>query len=72
MVKQFFLSHWCDPGQSAPESNGNEKLFYIPQSSRTGDSLSDAIYCYIQDTHLVGYPPAEMQSAYSVVIFMCV
>ena len=53
--------------QSGPESNGNEGVFHISQSSRTEVSLSDSLVSYPK--HLVGegrsYPPAEMQSAYS-------
>ena len=30
-------------GQSEPGSNGNEEVLHIPQSSRTGTSLSDIV-----------------------------
>ena len=33
-------------GQSGPGSNGNERVFHIPQSSRTGASLSDCLVSY--------------------------
>ena len=32
---------------SGPGSKGNEKVFHIPQSSRTGVSLSDRVLRYI-------------------------
>ena len=33
-------------GQSGPESNGNEGILYIPQSSRNGASSSDGLVLY--------------------------
>ena len=30
-------------GQSGPESNSNQGVLYIPQSSRSGDSPSDTV-----------------------------
>ena len=55
--------------QSEPGSNGNEGVLYIPQSSRTGASPSDVVYCHIQNTcwGVVGsYSSVEIQSAYSI------
>ena len=43
MIKQFYLIH-TTPGQGGPESNGDEGVLYIPQSSKTGASPSDAVY----------------------------
>ena len=36
---------------SRPESNGNEMVLYIPQSSRRGAPPSDTVSSHIQDTH---------------------
>ena len=35
--------------QSGLRINGNEGVFHIPQTFRTGDSPSDAVLCYTQD-----------------------
>ena len=40
--------------KGGPESNDNEGIFYIPQSTRTGASQSDAVLCDIQDTRWGG------------------
>ena len=62
------LSGATTQGQNGPGSNDNEKVLHIPQSSRTGASLSD---CFVlHPRHLLecvrgSYPSAEMQSAYS-------
>ena len=37
------------PGKGGPESNGNESVIYIPQSTRTLVSPSDAILCHMHD-----------------------
>ena len=53
-------------GQSGPESNGNEGVLNIPQSSMTGASLSNGLVSYPEQ--LVGresYSSAAIQSAYS-------
>ena len=51
-IKQLNSSLWLrdgaltgttNPGQSEPESTGNERVFHIFQSSRTGTSPSDAV-----------------------------
>ena len=66
-IDRTFLSA-TTPGQSEPESNGNEGVLFIPQSSSiTGTSPSD---CYIQDTHWRewSYPSAEKQTMYSTPI----
>ena len=57
------LSGATTPAQSELESNGNEEVLCIPQSSRiTGTSPSDYLVSYLG--HLLGrgsYPFAEMQ-----------
>ena len=62
------LKSTTSPGQSGPESNGNEKVLYIPQYFRTGTSPSDNLVSY-QETHRRdgkgSYFSAEMQSVYS-------
>ena len=66
-VKEFYLtlSSATTLGQSGPRSNGNERVFCIPQRSCiTGASLSDCLMSY-QDTHLWNLTPLQMQSAYS-------
>ena len=46
------LTDTTTPGQSRPESNGNEGVHYIPQSSRSGASLSDGlVVCSIHLLH---------------------
>ena len=53
-------------GLSGPGSNGNERVFHIPQcSSNTGTSPSDYLVSYPR--HSLGrgsYPAAEKQSMY--------
>ena len=51
------MTHWRDPNryyttpdQSGPESNSNDGVLHIPESSRTGASLSEAVLCHIKDT----------------------
>ena len=39
------LTGTTNPGQSGPESNGNDGV-----NSRTGASSSDAVYCHTQNT----------------------
>ena len=41
------LSGATNPGQSGPETDGNEGIFHIVQSS----SITRASDCHIQDTH---------------------
>ena len=55
--------------QSEPGNNVNEGVLHIPQSFRTGNSLSNTIQCHIQNTCFgVGtYLSAEMLLAYSTV-----
>ena len=53
------------PGQSGPGSNGNKRILYIPQSSRTGASSSDCFVSY-QDTRWLG--EVKMQLAYSTAL----
>ena len=50
---------------SGPRSNGNERVFHIPQISKAGVSPSDCLISY--PGHLLGrsYPSAEIQSVYS-------
>ena len=36
-------------GQSGPRSIGNEEALHTPQSTRTGASVSDVVYCHTQD-----------------------
>ena len=57
------------PGQCCSESNDNERVLHISQSSRTGASPSDAVKCHIEYPHWAAksYLSAEMQSAYSSV-----
>ena len=62
----MILSSATTPGQSGPESNGNEGVHHIPQSSSiTGNTLSDCLVSY--PVHLLGesYPSAEIQSVFS-------
>ena len=62
------LTNITTVSQSGPGSNGDEKVFYIPQSSKTGASPSYGLEFYPEHL-LVGvgrsYPFAEMQSVYS-------
>ena len=54
------------PGQSRPESNGNEGVFRIPQSSSiTEASSSDCVVSYPGHSLGESYLYAEMQSMYS-------
>ena len=53
----------CHCSQGEPESNDNEEVLHISQSSRTGASPSDG---FIQDIRWVwSYSSAEMESVYS-------
>ena len=68
MIEQFYLTHKWDSNlvQSKPRSSGNEKLLHIPQSSRSGDSLSNVFSVIPQTLDREGsYTFAEVQSAYS-------
>ena len=53
------------PGPSRPGSNGNERVFHIPQSSESGVSPSDCLVSDPEHSSRVSYSSAEMQSAYS-------
>ena len=56
------------PGRSEPVSDGNEGVFYVHQSFKTGASVSDGL---ISRTLVVigeSYSPAEMQSVYSTTL----
>ena len=44
------LTGTATSGQSGSESNGNEGVIQFLQSSGTGASPSDAVYCHTQDT----------------------
>ena len=53
---------------SGPESDGNEGVLYIPQSSSiTEASASDCLMSYLGHSVVVGgsYPSEEVQSVYS-------
>ena len=53
-------------GQSGPESDGNEEVLYIPQSSSiTGASPPDCLVSYPGHSLGESYSFAEMQSVYS-------
>ena len=39
--------------QNGSGSNGNERVLYIPQISKTKASLSDVVLCHIQDTQFL-------------------
>ena len=60
------LSGATTPSQGGPESNGNEKVLYFTQISKTWDSLSDRLMSFPGQS-LVGksYPSAETQSIFS-------
>ena len=56
------LSGVTTPGYSGPESDGNEGVFHIPQSSSiTGTSSSDFLVPYSGHTLGGSYPSAEVQ-----------
>ena len=38
------------PGQSGPGNNSNDGVLYIPQTSRTGASLTETVEYHTQDT----------------------
>ena len=60
------LSGATTTSQSGPESDGNEEILRIPQSSSiTGISPSDYLVSYPGHSLGESYPPAEMQSVYS-------
>ena len=61
------LSGATTSGQSKPESDGNEGVLHIPQSSSiTEASSSDGLVSYSGHTLGESYPSAEMQSVYSI------
>ena len=56
------------PGQSGPESDGNERVLRIPQSSSlTEASPSDCFVSYPGHSLGESYPSTETQSVYSAV-----
>ena len=58
------------PGYSGPESNGNEGVLHIPQSSSiSGASPSDCLVSYLGHLLEEFYPSAEMQSVYHAAPF---
>ena len=60
------LSGATTPGQSGSGNNGNEGIFYIPQSSViTGASPSNCLVSYSRLSLKESYFSAEMQSVYS-------
>ena len=72
MIKQFYLTHRCNPntynhaGQSEAGRNGNEGILQIPQYSTSEASTSDGFVSYPE--HLLGggsFSSSDMQSAYS-------
>ena len=59
------MSGATTPGQSGPESDGNENVLCIPQSSRiTGASSSNYLVPYPEHSLGKSYPSAEVQSVY--------
>ena len=65
-VYTLALSGASIPGQSGPESNGNEGVLRIPQSpSITGTSPWDCLVSYQDTRWWWPYPSAELQSLYS-------
>ena len=60
------LSGAITPGQSRTDSNGNQGLLHIPQSSSIiGTSPSDCLVSYPRHSLGESYPSAEKQSVYS-------
>ena len=59
------LSGATTPGQSGPESYGNEGTLHIPQSFRVGTSSLDGLASYSGHSLGESYPFAEMQLVYS-------
>ena len=59
------VRRYHSPGQSGPESNGNEGVLYIPQISKVGALPSDCLMSYPGHSLGDSYPSAEMQSVYS-------
>ena len=60
------LSGATTPAHSGPESDGNEGVLYIPQSSSiTEASLSDCLVSYPGYSLEEFYPSAERQLVYS-------
>ena len=54
------------PGQNEAGSNCNERVRYIPQSSKTETSPTDCLVSYPEQSLVEGsYLSAEMQSVYS-------
>ena len=66
------LSCTITPAQSGPGTNSNEWALHIPQSSRTGASLSDGLVLYPGHSLGGSYLFAEMQLAYSIAPANCV
>ena len=66
------LSGATTPGQSGPESDGNEGVHCIPQSlSITGASPSDCLVSYPGHWLWEPYPSAEKQLVYSTAWCRC-
>ena len=62
------LSGATTSDQSGPESDGNEGVFCIPQTSNiTGASPSDYLMSYPGHSLCRPYPSTEMQSVYSII-----
>ncbi len=60
------LSGATTPGQSGPESEGNEGVLRIPKSSSTPGTLpSDCLVSYPGHSLGGSYPSAEKHSVYS-------
>ena len=59
------LSNVTTPDQSGPESDGNEEVLHIPQTSSTVASSSDDLMSYSGHSLGKSYPSAVMQLAYS-------
>ena len=71
IIKYFYLTNviltdTTTPGQSGPESNGNEGVLHIPQSSRDVVSTSVGLVSYLGHSFFEGVlPSSDVQSGYS-------
>ena len=61
------LKDTTNPDQSGPESNGNEGILHIPQSSKAEASPSNGLVSYLGHLLKGYYPSAEIQWVYSTV-----
>ena len=59
------LSGAATSGQSGPESDCNEGVLHISQSSKTRISPSDCLVSYPKHSLVEFYPPEEMKPVYS-------